>query len=201
MFVQVISGKINDEVVVTALMQHWVTNLAPSAPGWLSSTSGATADGEYVVLAAFESAEAARRNSDRPEQGQWWAEVEKCFTEPPAFADHDDVLVLRGGVSATAGFVQVMLGSISDVERDRELSRSFVSLETDMRPDLLGGIIGVRNDGRFARAMYFSSEAEARVGEQSEVPEEVARGLAEEQELIIEIRYLDLLTPMIRTAD
>jgi hypothetical protein len=49
--------------------------------------------------------------------------------------------------------------------------------------------------------MYFSSEAEARVGEQSEVPEEVARGLAEEQELITEIRYLDLLTPMIRTAD
>jgi hypothetical protein len=67
-----------------------------------------------------------------------------------------------------------MLGSISDVERDRELSRSFVSLETDMRPDLLGGIIGVRNDGRFARAMYFSSEAEARAGEQSEVPEEMA---------------------------
>jgi hypothetical protein len=63
-----------------------------------------------------------------------------------------------------------MLGSISDVERDRELSRSFVSLETDMRPDLLGGIIGVRNDGRFARAMYFSSEAEARVGEQSRCP-------------------------------
>jgi hypothetical protein len=201
MFVQVISGKINDEVAVAALMQHWVTNLAPSASGWLSSTSGATADGEYVVLAGFESAEAARRNSGRPEQDQWWAEVEKHFTERPTFADYDDVLAFRGGVSATAGFVQVMLGSVSDVERERELSRSFVSLDTDMRPDLLGGIIGVRDDGRFAQAMYFSSEAEARVGEQSEVPEEMAQGFAEEQQLITEIRYLDLTTPMVYTAD
>jgi hypothetical protein len=200
MFVQVISGKINDEVAVAALMQHWVTNLAPGASGWLSSTSGATADGEFVVFACFESAEAARRNSGRPEQDQWWAEVAKSFTEPPTFTDYDDVLTFRGGVSARAGFVQAMLGSVSDVQRERELSREFVSLDPDLRPDLLGGIIGVRDDGRFAQAMYFSSEAEARVGEQSEVPEEVARGFAEEQQLITDIRYLDLTAPSIHTA-
>jgi hypothetical protein len=200
MFVQVISGKINDEVAVAALMRHWVTNLAPGASGWLSSTSGATADGEYVVFACFQSAEAARRNSDRLEQGEWWAEVEKCFTEPPTFADYDDVLTLRGGVSANAGFVQAMLGSVSDADRERELSRAFASLDTDMRPDLLGGIVGVRDDGRFAHAMYFSSEADARAGEQSEVPEEMAAGFAEEQQLITEIRYLDLTRPMISIA-
>ena len=33
-------------------------------------------DGTFVALARFESAEAARRNSDRPEQGEWWAECE-----------------------------------------------------------------------------------------------------------------------------
>src|SRR5215207_6354759 len=200
MFVQVISGKINDEVAVAALMRHWVTNLAPGAPGWLTSTSGATADGEYVVFACFESAEAARRNSDRPEQGDWWTEVEKCFTESPTFADYDDALTLRGGVTPTAGFVQAMLGSVFDAERERELTRAFVSLDTQMRPDLLGGIVGVRDDGRFAQAMYFSSEAEARAGEQSEVPAEMAAGFAEEQQLITEIRYLDLTTPMIYTA-
>ena len=200
MFVQVISGTINDEVAVAALMRHWVTNLAPGASGWLSSTSGATSDGEYVVFACFESAEAARRNSDRLEQGEWWAEVEKCFTEPSTFADYADALTFRGGVSANAGFVQAMLGTVSDAERERELSRAFVSLDTDMRPDLLGGIVGVRDDGRFAQAMYFSSEAEARAGEQSGVPEEMAASFAEEQQLITEIRYLDLTRPMISTA-
>ena len=201
MFTQVISGKITDEAAVAALMQRWTTDLARGASGWLSSTSGATADGDYIVFACFESAEAARRNSDRPEQGEWWAEVEKWFAEPPTFADYDDVLTLRGGVSPRAGFVQAMLGSVSDVERERELSRAFVSLDTDMRPDLLGGIVGVRDDGQFAQAMYFSSEAEARVGEQSEVPEEMAQSFAEEQQLITEIRYLDLTGPTIYTAD
>jgi hypothetical protein len=200
MFAQVISGRITDEAAVSALLHRWVSDLAPGAAGWLSSTSGATADGEYVVFACFESAEAARRNSDRPEQGEWWAEVERCFAEPPTFGDYDDVLTLRAGVSPQAGFVQAMLGSVSDVERERELSRAFVGLDTDMRPDLLGGIVGIGDDGRFAQAMYFSSEAEARVGEQSEVPEEVAQGFAEEQEIITEIRYLDLTAPAIHTA-
>ena len=201
MFAQVISGRITDEAAVAPLLQRWMSDLAPGAAGWLSSTSGATADGEYVVFACFESAEAARRNSDRPEQGEWWAEVERCFTEPPTFADYDDVLVLRGGVSPGAGFVQAMLGSVSDAERERELSRAFVAADTDQRPDLLGGIIGIGDDGRFAQAMYFSSEAEARIGEQSEIPPEMAEGFAEEQGLITEIRYLDLTAPAIHTAD
>ena len=197
MFAQVISGKITDESAVQALVERWMTDLAPGASGWLSSTSGVTAAGEYLVFVCFESAEAARRNSDRPEQGEWWAEVEKCFAEPPTFGDYDDVLTFRGGVSPAAGFVQAMLGSVSDVERERELSRGFVAADTDMRPDLLGGIIGIGDDGRFAQAMYFSSEAEARAGEQSPMPEEMAEGFAEEQEIITEIRYLDLKAPEI----
>jgi hypothetical protein len=201
MFMQVISGRVTDEAAVSALMQRWTTDLAPGAQGWLSSTSGATTEGEYVVFACFESAEAARRNSDRPEQGEWWAEVEEWFAEPPTFADYDDVLTLRAGVSPQAGFVQAMLGSVSDVERERELSRAFVELDTDMRPDLLGGIVGIDDDGRFAQAMYFSSEAEARAGEQTEVPEDIARRLAEEEQLITEIRYLDLTAPTIYVAD
>ena len=201
MFAQVISGKITNESAVQALVQRWLTDLAPGASGWLSSTSGATADGEYVVFACFESAEAARRNSDRSEQGEWWAEVERCFAEPPTFGDYDDILVLRRGVSPSAGFVQAMLGSVSDVDRERELSRAFVAADTDMRPDLLGGIIGIGDDGRFAQAMYFSTEAEARAGEQSEAPPEMAEGFAEEQELITEIRYLDLTRPTIHAAD
>ena len=33
------------------------------------------------------------------------------------------------------------------------------------------------------------------------MPEEMAEGFAEEQEIITEIRYLDLTTPSIHTAD
>ena len=83
--------------------------------------------------------------------------------------------MVRDGVTAGAGFVQAMLGQVSDPAKDRELTRDFVTMDSDMRPDLLGGVIGIGDDGRFAQAFYFSSEAEARVGEQSEVPEEMAK--------------------------
>ena len=109
--------------------------------------------------------------------------------------------MVRDGVVAGAGFVQAMLGRVSDPERDRELTREFVAMEGDMRPDLVGGVIGIGDDGRFAQAFYFTSEAEARVGEQSEVPEEMAKAFAEEQQLITEITYYDLTEPAIHVAD
>jgi hypothetical protein len=201
MFVQVIKGQVADAGALQALASGWVTELSPGATGWLSSTSGVTADGVGIVFACFESADAAQRNSDRPEQGEWWAEAEKYFAEPPTFFNFDNVIVVRGGVTASAGFVQAMLGRVSDPERDRELTRNFVTLDGDMRPDLLGGIVGIGDDGQFAQAFYFTSEAEARVGEQSEVPEEMAKAFAEEQELITEINYFDLTEPAIYLAD
>jgi hypothetical protein len=66
MFVQVIRGQVSDPEQLTA-----------GAPGWLGSTAGVTEDGRFVALARFESQEAARRNRDRPEQGQWWMETSK----------------------------------------------------------------------------------------------------------------------------
>jgi hypothetical protein len=67
-----------------------------------------TEDGRFVALARFESAEAARRNSDRPEQGQWWMETSKFFTGEITFADSSDVTADVTGDPDTAGFVQVM---------------------------------------------------------------------------------------------
>jgi hypothetical protein len=50
-----------------------------------------TDDGRFVGLARFESEEAARRNSGRPEQGRWWMETSKLFTGEVAFRDSSDV--------------------------------------------------------------------------------------------------------------
>lgn len=46
------------------------THVSPGAPGWLGSTGGATDGGELALVVRFESAGAARRDSDRPEQGE-----------------------------------------------------------------------------------------------------------------------------------
>jgi hypothetical protein len=54
-----------------------MTNLGPSADGWLGSASGIIDDNQLFVLVRVESHEAARVNNDMPEQGEWWAEMEK----------------------------------------------------------------------------------------------------------------------------
>ncbi len=195
MFVQVISGAVGDAEAIKAHGDRWYAELRPGATGWLGTTAGVTTDGTFVLLARFDSAESAQRNSDRPEQGAWWAEAESSFTGDVSFADYDDVYLARGGGSDDAGFVQVMLGRTSDPARQRQLNEQFEEFGSQFRPDVLGGVIGIRDDGQFAQAFYFTSEAEARAAEQQEMPEEVSRQFAEEEALTTEIRYFDLTSP------
>jgi hypothetical protein len=194
MFIQVINGHVTDAAAVKALGDRWSAELAPGATGWLGSTAGVTADNELVLLARFESADAAQRNSDRPEQGEWWSEAKQCFTDEPTFRNHDDVIEVGGGGSDDAGFVQVMFGRTSDPARERELTKEFQP-DTDFRPDILGGIACIDDDGTFTQAFYFTSEAEARVGEQQEVPEELRASFEESMSRTSDLRYLDLTDP------
>lgn len=81
MFVQVIRAPVGDAAALDAALERWETELRPGATGFLGLTAGitTTTDGEAVLVARFEGEAAARRNSDRPEQGAWWAELEQAF--------------------------------------------------------------------------------------------------------------------------
>jgi hypothetical protein len=80
MFVQVIQGQVADAGPVREAFDRWARELAPGATGWLGSTAGVTDDGRLIALARFESEDAARRNSGRPEQDRWWAETARLLT-------------------------------------------------------------------------------------------------------------------------
>nr|MBA3621905.1 hypothetical protein [Euzebyales bacterium] len=89
---------------------------------------------------------------------------------------HDCTLVdlVNDGGSDDAGFVQVIQGKVTDVDRARELDRETQDQMNDVRPDVIGGVVAWHpQDGRFTNAMYFTSEAEARAKEQetSNAPE------------------------------
>ena len=92
MFVQVIHGRVTSPEQVRAALDRWSGQLAAGAEGWLGSTAGVTGDGRFVALARFESEQAARRNSERPEQGAWWAETAKCFDGQATFLDCPQVV-------------------------------------------------------------------------------------------------------------
>jgi hypothetical protein len=148
----------------------------------------------FVATVRFESEEAASRNSDRPEQGAWWAETEKCFDGPVTFMDCPQVDVWMQGGSDDAGFVQVMEGHTSDADRMRNLMQQYADEMHKMRPEIIGATIALHGDGAFVETVYFTSEAEAREQERMAPPPEMAEAMQDES-MMTDITYMDLHQP------
>ncbi|HKN46058.1 MAG TPA: hypothetical protein VJW23_19270 [Propionibacteriaceae bacterium] len=198
MFVQVIQGRTSNPQGLDAAVNQWVQDLAPSATGWLGSTSGVTEDGRSIAVVRFESEDDARRNSDRPEQGEWWSETAKLFDGEATFRDSNDVTVDVQGDPDQAGFVQVMQGRSSDPERARRLMEQDADKWNAFRPDVLGSVSIGHQDGGYTMVMYFTSEAEAREGERKELPPELQAQMEEMGKLAVgDTEFFDLKQPVI----
>src|SRR5215213_6639823 len=191
-FVQVIQGQVDDAAKVRAAMDRWAQELAPGAAGWLGSTAGVTEDGRFIALARFESEEAARRNSDRPEQDRWWSETSQLFTGEASFRDSDDL----AGDPDDAGFVQVIQGQGTDADRARELMAEDSEEWAAFRPDIIASVAVGHEGGAYTMAMYFTSEAEAREGERKEPPPKLKAQMEEMASLSVgEPEFFDLKQP------
>lgn len=195
MFIQVIEGRSSQPEAVHRQIEVWERELRPGAEGYLGSAGGCTPDGMCVLVARFESREAAMRNSSRPEQSQWWEETEQCFDGPVTFHDSEDVHEMRHGRLEDAHFVQIMEGHVTDRSRADEIERMSEPLLRTARPDLLGSITAYYGDGEFADIAYFTSEEDARAGEQQDPPPEFAEAFGEWQEVMKVDRYLDISEP------
>jgi hypothetical protein len=200
MFVQIIQGKTSKPESLRAAVDRWMQDLAPGATGWLGSTGGVTEDGRFIAAVRFESEAAARRNSERPEQSQWWAETEKLLDGAATFRDSSDVTVDLQGDPDQAGFVQIMQGRSSDPERVKQLMGQDADKWRALRPDMIGSV-GIGHDGgAYTMIMYFTSEAAAREGERKEVPLELRANMEEMGKLSVgEPEYFDLKQPAIRS--
>lgn len=198
MFAQVIQGKTSNPEGLDAALNQWQQDLAPGANGWLGSTSGVTEDGRAIAVVRFESEEAARRNSNRPEQDRWWSETSKLFDGQPTFRDSTDVTVDVQGDPDQAGFVQVMQGRSSDPERARKLMDQDADKWAEFRPDVVGSVTIGHEDGGYTMVLYFTSEAEAREGERKEPPPELQAQMEEMNKLSVgETEFYDLTQPKI----
>ena len=200
MFVQVIQGRTSQPEALGAAVDRWMEELAPSATGWLGSTGGVTEDGRAISVVRFESEEAARRNSERPEQDRWWAETAKLFDGEATFRDSNDVTIDIQGDPDQAGFVQIMQGRGTDPDRARELMTKDSDKWAAFRPDVIGSVAVGHEGGAYTMVMYFTSEADAREGERKEVPPELQATMEEMNKLSVgEPEFFDLKQPAIRT--
>jgi hypothetical protein len=196
MFVQVIEGQVGDREGLRRQTERWMSELRPGATGFMGATEGITDDGHGITIVRFESAEAAKANSDRPEQGQWWAETEKYYDGQVSFHDSEDTDAMLGGGSNDAGFVQIMKGR-GDRDKLRALDTKFEQVAADFRPDLLGGLRVWTGPDTYIEVAYFTSEAEARANENNEPPSEMMADFAEFQEMMANVEFLDLKDPQL----
>jgi hypothetical protein len=200
MFIQVIQGRCTDEDRLHQLTDEWRRDLAPGAEGWLGGTYGVADDGQFVAVVRFDSKDAAAPNSARPEQGAWWTRMQECIEGEPTFHDCDDVTMMLDGGNDQAGFVQVIQGRLSDPGAFRDMLTQDTEALHQARPEILGGTFAVDADGWFTETIAFSSEQEARAGEQKEMPSPMREQFESAMASVQDLRYLDLHRPWFSSA-
>lgn len=173
MFIQVVQGKVTRKQELRRVSDEWRRDLAPGSIGWLGNTFGFTDDDLFIGVVRFESRQAAMANSGRPEQEEWSVRLRDSFDGPIEFHDCDDVVTFLDGGSDDAGFVQVIQGWVDDAERLKRMVASADAVLRETRPEIIGGTVGIEPDGTFTETVAFTSEEEARRGEQAEPPAEL----------------------------
>jgi hypothetical protein len=196
MFIQVIQGRATNPPGIRRDLGRWQRQLAPGADGWLGSTTGITEDGWSIAVVRFASEEQARRNSDRPEQREWWRDASQHLAGV-VFHDAPKVHTYRDGGSDQAGFVQIIQGHTDDMERMLRLGRDQEQVQGREAPHVLGMTVGEHADqpGDFTQTVYFTSEQDARRDEQERSAEADQPGLTELGDLVANLRYFDLRDP------
>lgn len=201
MFIQVMRGKVTDPDAFRRRGEVWMQEVRPGSVGWLGTTGGITDDGEAIVFARFESEEAARANSDRPEQGAWFAETAALFDGAPSFAESSDVEVFRDGGSDDAGFVQVMHVKTSRRVDVAAMQDKAEPILRQVHTGLIGGFtVWVAPDEAY-EVNFFTDEAIAREGEKAMGEHPDAASLLDEWQRVFDsVTYLDLRDPILESA-
>lgn len=200
MFIQVMQGRATNPAGLQEEMDRWLVELQPGAEGWLGSTWGTTEDGRFIAVVRFESEDAARRNSDRPEQGDWWNRASQHLADV-AFHDSLRVHTYKEGGSDDAGFVQVTQGHSDNIDRLAEIAVAQEAEMAERAPHILGMTVAEHADrkGDFTQTVYFTSEEEARRWERENPPESNPR-FVEAFNLMRDLRYFDLRQPRLESA-
>jgi hypothetical protein len=191
MFIQIIQGKCTRQDECREMGERWLRELAPGADGWLGGTYGFTDDDQFMAIVRFDSRASAAKNSQRPEQGAWWREMEALFEGPVEFHDCDDVTLMLEGGSDDAGFVQVIRGKVDDATTMKKMMTDTEMLH-EMRPDIIGGTLAIEEDGTFIETIAFTDEESARRGEQVPMPDDVRQAM---ESAMHDVTYADLHHP------
>ena len=198
MFIRVIQGRATNPPGIQRDLRRWQRLLAVDADGWLGSTAGITEDGWSITVVRFASEAQARRNSDRPEQREWWRDASQHLARVVV---HDalEVHSVRQGDADTAGFVQVIQGHSGVPEPTAGQDRDQEEVLVREAPHILAMTLARHADrsGDFTQIVYFTSEQDARQFEPGPPVEAEELAQEERRRLTTDLRCFDLRDPQL----
>ena len=197
MFIRVIQGRATNPPGIRRDLGRWQRLLALDADGWLGSTAGITEDGWSITVVHFASQAQARRNSDRPEQREWWRDASQHLARVVVH-DAAKVYTYGAGDVGEAGFIQVIQGHSDDLKRMASLVRNREEVLAREAPHILGMTVAEHADrsGDFTQIVYFTSEQHARQFE-PEPPAADEPAQEERRRLVTDLRCFDLRDPQL----
>jgi hypothetical protein len=199
MFIRVIQGRATNPPGIRRDLGRWQRLLAADADGWLGSTAGITEDGCSITVVRFASEAQARRNSDRPEQREWWRDASQHLTRVVVHdASKVHIYDAEGG-AAEAGFVQIIQGHSDDLGRMASVGGDEGEILAREAPHILGVTVAEHADraGDFTQIVYFTSEQDARRFEPVAPVEADEPAQEERRRLITDLRCFDLRDPQL----
>lgn len=192
MFVFTVEARTSAPDALRAHVLRWPSDVGTNADGWLGNTAGVSAQGKFLLLMRFRSEESALITSDRPEYGKWWQVCRQHLATPPVFTPSINITGILGGGSDEAAAVQITRGRAA-LSRIRDSVRQLESIAPDARAELIGGIVAWHEDDRFTEALYFTSQAPARLQVQATTP--LGRFIAAHETTIADASVIELQEP------
>ena len=178
MFIQVIQSRCSRREELEQLRESMEASGQRPSEGWLGTTFGFTDNDDFFGVVRFESREAAMANSARPETHEFSQKMAALMDGQVTFFDSDEVQTFLDGGSDDAKFVQIIRGK-ADPGLWQKLGDG--SELRQVRPDVIGGTVAIKNDGSFVETVAFTDEESARKGESS------SEGSAEMDETLQEL--------------
>jgi hypothetical protein len=198
MFIRIIQGRATNPPGIRRDLGRWQRLLAADADGWLGSTAGITEDGWSITVVRFASEAQAHRNSDRPEQREWWRDASQHLARI-AVHDASKVHSYGEGDVGEAGFVQVIQGHSDDLKRMASLGRDQDKVLAQDAPHVLGMTVAEHADqpGDFTQIVYFTSEQDARQFDPVAPAQADEPAQEERRHLVRNLRCFDLRDPQL----
>lgn len=198
MFVQVIRGHATNRAGLREHWERWACELEPTAEGYLGATAGLADDGTFIAMVRFASEASARRSAARDVQTRRWYELLGRLDDGVVVHDCTRTDIWNRGGTDEAGFVQIRQGTSSDPERLRDLYVDEQPVRMGpFRPEVIGGLFAWHGDVRFTLSAYFTSELEARSGENLHQFESFFDDI---NAVMQDVTYIDLRDPWLSTA-